>query len=301
MCVSIGKPRVSLPLNAIGLAAAAVALLAAFAGPAAAVTVLAHFATGRTTSDGLGFDAATDKLYLSTESGVLTGNPQIYRYTRAGAYDGLTISGPGTNGAAEADVSFTTAAFTLGGTSVPAGSMLFLNSHVTPNSVVSAVDKNTGTAFASVATLAGHIFGGASYSAARGSIFAVSYNDSLIYEINPTTGATIATFDPGFNFNGAYCDVEVDGGGTVFLAAKSKLNEYTPTGALIVSYDLSALGISNVDGLALDLGRKEVWVVAGNAGDLYQLSGVAFVPEPATGGLAALALLALARRRRARG
>lgn len=209
-------------------------------------------------------------------TGTLWGYPcsgaSIFAYSPAGdIIDTIARGGESSN---DVDVAFTQAAMTFGGTSIPAGTLLFLNGETGPVEIY-AIDKSDGTFLDTVTASFGvsHVVGG-SPSLLRNSIFLVqddvpgAADENRIAEIDPATGAVLNTFQVGSAFNVSYGDLDVSTvTGNLFIVSddESRIAEYTPTGELVQMHALPS-GMTSLSGLALDCGSNQAW--ASNTGGL---------------------------------
>ena len=121
----------------------------------AQLVLLDSFDAGTGQLAGAGFDPATDRVwaYGSSDASVLA-------FDRTGAPI-TSIARPG-EGANDVDVEFAPETLTLGGVTVPAGTMLFINGE-SGTADVYAVDPTDGTVLATLVTAFGnnHVVGGA--------------------------------------------------------------------------------------------------------------------------------------------
>ena len=283
---------------------ALIAALAALVSPARAgtLTFVSSFTTGLSNADGLAFDPATNHVFVSTEGA----SPKVYEYTRAGGLQAAnTITLPGIGGNSEEDVSFLSAAANIGGTVVPAGELIYLNAHYSPDILYAIPHGATGGYDSFVQVAFASSMGGVSYSAARGTFFGADYGANVIREFSGVTGASINTFAAGVNFSGNYSDVEVNPvTGNIFFGAgvtSTFIREFTPTGTQVQDWTLSGISVQGPAGIALDMSRGELWLMPFNSTVVYEFAGLPIaVPEPATSALAAIAatLARIASRRR---
>ncbi len=216
---------------------------------------------------GLAFDPAASEVLVYPCSGA-----SINRYSTAGALLG-TITRPG-EAADDVDLDVVSAAFTLGTTNVPAGSLLFVNGETGPVDFYAA----GGTLAAQFG--ASHVVGGA-FHADRGTIFAVQdrvpggTEGSRVAEIDPVTGAIVQSWQSTPDFTVNYGDLDIcQSSGNVFLVSnvETTMAEFTPTGTLVAKYPLPA-GSDNGSGLAIQDGTGTAWVGT-PGGTAYQLTGL---------------------------
>jgi hypothetical protein len=246
------------------------------------LTLISQFSPGLGTLVGTGFEPTSDRVWVYADFGAT-----INSYSRSGTA-GATVTRPGES-ANDFDLSFAPVSFTLGTTSVPAGSMLVINGE-TGTADIHAVNPTTGSVVASLATAFGvsHVVGGA-YHPTRGTFFLVQdrvpggTEANLIAEVNPITGAVLNTFGTGSStYTINFGDLEVHSGtGNLYLVSSDEttIRELTPTGAFVQELALPA-GVNSLTGLGFDELRGEAWV-SGN-GNVYRLGGFTPVPEPAT-------------------
>lgn len=163
-------------------ALALLSLLAASGAASAQLSLLGQFNVPAPTSlDAVGYNPGSNLIYVHDEFGT------IRRFDPSGTLVGSFAAPTSTN---DLDLDFAPVAFNLGGTTVPAGSLLFTGGEST--ATIYALDPSTGAMLASRATsvTTGGVVGG-SFSASRGTQFIVDYTSDLIYEINTATGATL--------------------------------------------------------------------------------------------------------------
>ena len=280
-------------LHRISILALALGLLATVAP--AQLSLLSQFNVPAPTGlDAAGYDPSSGLIYVHDEFGT------IRRFDSAGTLVGSFAAPTNTN---DNDLDFAPVGFNLGGTSVPAGSLLFTGGESAPT--IYALDASTGAVLASVATTVpgGSVVGG-SYSATRGTQFLVSFTTDLIYEVDPATGATLNSFavaptgSPVFDI--FFGDVEVSAGGNLFVVSDSQnaIRELSPTGGFVRDYNVGAIGVTGISGIAFDDARGEAYLSERRAdGTVYRVGGFQPVPEPATMAALGLGMAALLRRR----
>ncbi|HLT48785.1 MAG TPA: T9SS type A sorting domain-containing protein [Rubricoccaceae bacterium] len=200
----------------------------------------------------------------------------LHRYAPDGTLLG-TIPRPGES-ANDVDVEVAPEALTLGTTSLPAGTLLFINGESGPAEIY-ALDKTTGAVLATLSTAfgVGHVVGGA-YNPARNTFFLVQDNvpgsgdGNLIAEVDPVTGAVLNTFQITASFSVNFGDVEVaDATGNLLVVSsdESDMAEFTPDGTFVQYQDLPP-EVSGLSGIGLDCAAREAWVAGGN-GRIFRL------------------------------
>lgn len=284
------------PRNALVLAAALATLASA---PASALSVVSSFNPSQAAGlCGVGYGSGSVWVYECFGS-------DLQSYSTAGAFQGA-FTRPG-GSANDVDIEIAPAAFTLGSTSVPAGSILFIDGESGAADIY-AVDATSGSVLASLTTSFGasHVVGGA-YHPLRGTLFLVqdevpgAADDNQIAEIDPLTGAVLATFDTTDHsgYTVSFGDLEVNTStGNLFIVSSDQTGilELTPTGGFVALHALPA-GVSSLSGIALDEANGEAWV-SGTGGTVWRLGGIP-VPEPSVLALLAAAGIALRPRRAA--
>jgi hypothetical protein len=226
----------------------------------------------------------------------------VQSYTTTGAFL-ASVARPGES-ANDVDIAIAPAGFTLGGTAVPAGTILFINGE-TGAADVYGLNPAGGVLSTLVASYgASHVVGGG-YHPQRGTIFLVQDQlggpgvDNQIAEIDARTGAVLNTFDTDVHggFIVSFGDVEVHAGtGNLFIASsrETEILELTPTGGFVALHALPA-GVSSLSGIALDEANGEIWV-SGTGGTVWRLAGLP-VSEPHLLALYAVGCALLGRRR----
>ena len=169
----------------------------------------------------------------------------IQSFSRSGKAKS-SVARPG-EGANDADLDIAPETLTLGATTVPAGSLLFINGE-SGVAEIHALDPNTGATLATLVTGFGvsHVVGG-TYHPKRNSFFLLQdgvpggLDANRVAEIDPLSGAVLNSFQvsPGFSVN--YGDLDVHkASGNLFLASSDepRLAEFTPTGSLVQYHPL---------------------------------------------------------------
>lgn len=216
---------------------------------------------------GLAFDPAANEVLVYPCSGAA-----INRYSATGTLLG-TIARPGES-ADDVDLDVVSAAFTLGTTNIPAGTLLFANGETGP------VDLYAGAATLAAQFGASHVVGGALH-ASRGTVFVVqdrvpgATEGNRVAEIDPVTGAVVTTWQttPAFEVN--YGDVDVcQSTGNLFFVSnvETTIAEFTPAGTFVAEYTLPA-GSNNGSGLAIVDGTDTAWIGT-PGGTAFQLAGL---------------------------
>lgn len=196
----------------------------------------------------------------------------ISRYSTAGALLG-TIARPG-EAADDVDLDVVSAAFTLGATSIAAGTLLVTNGET------GVADLHANGAMLATQFGASHVVGGALH-AGRGTIFLVqdrvagATEGNRVAEIDPATGAIASSWQTPAGYIVNYGDIDVcQSTGNLFLVSnmETTLLELTPTGTLVAEYALPA-GSSDGSGLAIVDGTGTAWIGT-PSGTAFQLSGL---------------------------
>ena len=245
--------------------------------PVEQLVLLDSFDAGTGQLAGAGFDPDTDAVWAYGSS-----DATVLAFDRTG-FALTPVPRPGES-ANDVDIEFAPEALSLGGTLVPAGTMLFVNGE-TGTADVYAVDPSDGTVLATLVTAFGnnHVVGGA-WHPIRDTLFLVAdqfdATPSTIAEIDPATGAVLNSFGAGTGVNFGDLDVDV-GTGNLFLAtdAFGALRELSPTGVLVRDWAWPG-GVTGISGIGLDEGRAEIW--AGSTGGTLYLVGFGAPPTTTT-------------------
>lgn len=225
---------------------------------------------------GLGYDATTDSLWLYPSFGGM-----LQRYSTTGTFLGM-VPRPAES-ADDADVEFAPTSLQVGATTVPAGTLLFINGESGP-AEIHAIDKASGAVLASLSTAFGnsHVVGGA-YHPTRGTFFLVqdrqvgSIDGSRIGEINPVSGAVLNTFrttDVDATFTVNFGDLDIGPNGNLYIVSsdETRILELTPSGALVTTHALPT-GVTSLCGVGINGRECRTWVTS-TAGVVSQLAGV---------------------------
>jgi hypothetical protein len=228
--------------------------------------------SGMSSIVGAAVDGAGDRVWL------YGGGDSLFAFTRSGERS-AAIEAPGER-ADDVDVEFTSDTVTVGTTTFPRGSLVFINGESGPAEIY-AVDPATGAVFATLQTQFGasHVVGGA-WHPGRRTFFLLQDNQpagdeaNRIAEIDPATGRILRGFTLGARFSVHYGDLDVHGPSgnlVVVSSSESRLAEFTPAGEL-VRYIALPEGVSSLSGIGLDDGRGEAWV-SGTGGAVWRLRG----------------------------
>ena len=232
---------------------------------------------------GLAYERDTDTVWIHGG-----GDSDIRQYSSSGVFLS-SIPRPGES-ADDFDLEFAPESLSISGVLVPAGTLLATNGE-TDVAEIYALDKTNGNILATLNTNFGlsHVVGG-SYHPLRDTFFLVqdrqpsgSANDSVVAEIDPSSGAVLNTFKidvalPGYTIN--FGDVEVSSltGNLIFASSdETTFAEFTPSGTFVQQIDRPA-GPSSLSGIGLHESAGEIWV-SGTGGTVWRLGGLP-VPEP---------------------
>lgn len=228
---------------------------------------------------GLALDANKGRLISHARNERIDGEP-IFRISDI---DGSRIADPIVQPGGPVDVSgidVTTVPLNVGGTTVPAGSLLFIHGNVAPPTLY-ALNINTGAVLASVElpdVLAS--LPGVAQHPTRGTVFVVGRN-STVTEINAADGSTINSFSatpsgsPFFSL-GTWGGMDINGEGNVLLiGSQRRLRELTPTGDFVHDVDLiySGMARETLSDLSYDDATGEIWIASEN-GSAFRFSPV---------------------------
>jgi hypothetical protein len=261
------------------------AALAAATHAHAQVSLLGQFSTG-TSSVGMGYDALTNTVWTYPSFG-----SEFRRYSTSGTLLGA-IPRPG-GSANDADVEFAPVAFSLAGTVVPAGTLIYIDGE-SGVAEIYAVNPATGALLSTLVSAFGtsHVVGGA-YHPQRGTLFLVQDRvpggtaANRIAEINASTGAVLNSFlitaaSPGYTVNFGDLDVAANGNLVVVSSNQNALLELTPTGAFVGQYALPA-AVNGLCGVGVHDAACEIWVLS-TSGVASRLGGFTpggpFCPSP---------------------
>lgn len=162
------------------------------------------------------------------------------------------IPRPNTQPDSYSDLDFVSASVNIGGTVVPAGTLLYVSGQVAPP-VVYGLDKDSGDVLAEVELSdLPPTTPGIAFHPIRGTIFILNQNRE-IREIDPATGDVLSTFNlvpPGSGFfSVSWGDLDVDPAtGNLYVVGSSqeRIRELTPTGEFVRDHDISDSGLTNI-------------------------------------------------------
>lgn len=293
------KTRISLFTGA----AAVCALLLIPSVSRAQATLISSFTPGVGDLVGAAYDPVAGNVFIYPDF-----SDAILRFTPGGTQVPPDPASPGTPGN-DYDMDFAPVSFNLGGTVVPANTLLVVNGDNSPVTLY-GLNKDTGAILASVVLPVSSV--GGSFHAARGTFFNVSSTTDTIQEINAETGAILNSFGvvPGGSspFDVAFGDVEVNQAtGNLYVVSSGQdiIRELTPTGGFVRDIAVGGLTVSGMSGIGFNDAANEAFISSTN-GNVYRVGGFPGVasaaPEPSTFALLALSGLPIAgtilRRRR---
>ena len=167
--------------------------------------------------------------------------------------------------------------FTLGVTSVPAGSLLLFDGQNNPDTII-AVNPTTGAIVTTLTLTKNYDLTAGIYDPVSGDIYIIdrSVGPNQIVAINPATGAEIANsrFNLPFNAGEAGLALDPAGDGTFWYGSdqSNSVVHLSATGTVIKTDDLTSQEISNneIDGLSFDNTGK--LLVASRFGVVYRVT-----------------------------
>jgi hypothetical protein len=225
----------------------------------------------------IGYDTIADEVFVHFNSSTV-----IHVYTPGGLFL-RTIPKPFAGGNDD-DMEFANVPVNIGGTVVAAGSLLIFENENDPPRIT-AVNPLDGTVLAEQAFSFSEIgqWTGGAYSLARDTFFAADWSADQIQELDGETGAILNSFpirpagSPAWDF--FYSDLDVlDADGNLYLVSNSQnsIRALTPDGQWGGDFQLDALGVSGMSGIAIDDETGEAWISSQN-GTVYRLAG--FPPD----------------------
>lgn len=224
---------------------------------------------------GLALDPDTASLWIYDCS-----DDEILHYGTDGTFRGA-VPRPGES-ANDVDLEIAPEALMLGTTSVPEGTLLFINGE-TDEAEIYAVDKTNGAVLATLETDFGvsHVVGGA-YHPTRNTFFLVqdkvpgAADENMIAEIDPASGEVLNTFQITDTFVVNFGDLDVSSSsGNLFIVSSDEddIAEFTPEGDFVQRHALPD-GVGSLSGLALNCATGEAWV-SNTSGVISRLDQVA--------------------------
>lgn len=252
-------------------------------GPATAIPdVVSLFDPGLGLLVGIAVDPIGGGLFVYPDF-----DPSIYEFGTDGSQvpPPIPMAGAASN---DMDLDFAPEALTINGVSVPAGTLLVVNGESAPFRLY-GLDRNDGTVLAQVDLAIQNNPVGGSYHPERNTVFVVEWASDQIKEIDPASGAVVATFpvSPSGSpvFDVYYGDVSVGPDGNLFVvsSAQSEIRELTPTGSWVADYDIGFLEVSQMSGLDFDPTSGDVWVVT-TVGEIARVSNLSqgLLPQDAS-------------------
>lgn len=246
------------------------------------LTLLSTFNPGGSASiNSIGFNESTDEVFVHFNH-----NWSVHVYARSGSYLRSFTKPSGVAGNDD-DLELATEPVNVGGTIVPAHSLLIVENDNDPPRIVAA--RATDGAFlaqqAFNTSLNGNWTGGA-YHHERDTFFCTDWSLNAVQEVDAGTGAVVQQFTiapegvPYFYLY--YSDVDVlRASGHLYVVSNGQdfIRVMSPSGQWVVDMDVSGLGIDGMAGIAIDDGRGEAWI-CGQNGVVYQVGGL----EPFQGG-----------------
>jgi hypothetical protein len=237
-----------------------------FTTSAQRLAVASSFAPGLGVLVGIAFDPAIRDLYLYDDFAT-----SILQYTTAGVAVPPSIPNPGT-ASNDYDLDFLTEPLTIGGTAVSTNALLVMNGEDTPLRRVYALDEDTGAVLASM-TIPMSDPVGLSYHPGRNTFFGVDWVRDVVEELNPATGAVLASFPvapvgaPAWDVYYGDIDVDTRSGNLILVSsAQPVIRVLSPTGVLVGDVAVGGLGVGEMSGIAWDDATATAWITSTSGG-----------------------------------
>jgi RHS repeat-associated protein len=221
----------------------------------------------------LAVDDATENFYS------IRAGQDIRRFTSAGVEILPALPRPDAQPDSFSDLDVSSVPLNIGGTQVPADSLIYISGQVTPP-IVYALDKETGQQLATVELPDVPVTTpGIAVHPTRGTLFILNQSGD-IHEVNPSNGTIVNTFTvrpaaAPLPFDVFWGDLDVVAAtGNLYVVANGLgvgstqqiLRELTPTGEFVRDVDLSHSGISNINsrfnpaGISVNETTGDIWI-----------------------------------------
>lgn len=229
----------------------------------------------------IGFDATRDEVIVH-----FSGSGLFHVYDRSGVFL-RTIPKASDVGGNDGDIDVTQGPVSIGGTVVPAGTLVeFENENNPPRVVASSVVD--GTELAIQDGFDGGAIGqwvGGSISPVTGAFYAVDWQQDTVQALDVSAGMVSGSFpvapvDVSQGFDVFFGDIGVLGAdGFVYVVSSSqqRVRVFTPGGLFVTDLDvtgtaLGGSGVAGLSGIGFDDGRGEAWF-SSTDGNVYLVSG----------------------------
>jgi hypothetical protein len=285
-----------MPLNRIRLAAFAgfvgAGILAAAPASAQVTNAFSFNPTQGGAMNSIGFDPVADEVFVHFDS-----STSVHVYTRTGTFVRTITKPTAPTGGVADDLEFVEESVTINGTVVPTNSLIVFENDNDPPRIVAA-NKATGTpALATknfnASTIGGWV--GGAYHHDRNTFYAADFAQDNIRELNASAaggdGVIVNTFSATpagqSTWNFSFGDVEASRqNNNLYLVSDvhdNTIRVLSPTGAFVANLTVTG-GLPDPAGIALDDQRGEIWI-SSRDGNVYRLTGLTPIPEPAALGL----------------
>ena len=230
---------------------------------------------------GLAVDPATGDVIAHSRN-QRNGNNEPYfdRIDQNGVAVGEVIHQPG-GPVNVSGIDLITTEMTIGQTTVPAGSLIFIHANETPATLY-AIDVDSGLTLASVDLTDVTVDqSGVAHHPARGTVFVIG-KDETIREVDPTNGLTVNSFStrpdgqPFFRVDWGGIDVLEPSGELVIVGSgQSFLRVLTATGDFVEDISLASTGVqtSSLSDIAIDNESGQIWI-SNESGGIFGLSHI---------------------------
>lgn len=184
-----------------------------------------------------------------------------------------SVPRPG-NSSNDFDLDYALSEMTIGGSAVPAGSLLIFNGDDSPETLYAEVSDIPGSEFASTELSSASLVGGAHLPGTNNVATVEFIGGDFVRILSANDGSELGFFDPGPQpFDIFYGDIDVaedTGELTIVSSSQNIIRQLTPEGFCVRDLIVDSFGISGMSGVAIDDSTGNLWISSTN-GSIYHL------------------------------